>query len=399
MSAIDIIAQKRESLAGRSHIHTMIEFYNVRTFAFLRHMRDFFTLVAFTHACEATEPRDKVYALLGLVKGDYASQIVIDYRKNIKDVHRNALVLASTYHQDLKLLALCDSASEPSWIPDLEQIQHLRPMTDGRAALCSAENAHAFTTEQLRLQGVRCDYIVELIGPKKGEYGERQLQSIIIMAARRYLGLDPQTWTLEKIQQFSQMLHINDTFIHPPYIHKMQTLLAEQASSGSDTLDATLIYLTHYIHHRCIYLTRMGYIMIGPRDCLPGDPVVVFLGCHLPMVLRAIENGEYKLKGPCSHPALLCSEAVLGKMPKGWRLRMTQRLGNPLFENAVGDQQHLDPRLNDIPLPDEWELRWRDDGTPFFYTAKEDRWTNFDPRLTLESLRGRGVRVDDYVLR
>lgn len=34
-----------------------------------------------------------------------------------------------------------------------------------------------------------------------------------------------------------------------------------------------------------------------------------------------------------------------------------------------------------------------------FFIAKEDRWTNFDPRLTLESLRKRGVKVDDFILR
>ncbi|KAK7229263.1 hypothetical protein V2G26_001433 [Clonostachys chloroleuca] len=143
----------------------------------------------------------------------------------------------------------------------------------------------------------------------------------------------------------------------------------------------------------------MGYIALGPRDCLIGDSVVVFLGCHLPTVLRAIESGEYKLKGPCSHPVLLCSEAILGEFTKGWGLRMVKRNGKPLFENPQGQRQHLDPRLDDIPIPKEWDLRWRKDGTPFFYMAKEDRWTNFDPRLTLESLRKRGVKVDDFILR
>lgn len=52
-----------------------------------------------------------------------------------------------------------------------------------------------------------------------------------------------------------------------------------------------------------------------------------------------------------------------------------------------------------MPVPEEWELRWRNNGTPFWYIAAEDRWTNFDPRISLEGLRKRGVRVDDYVLR
>ncbi|KAJ4113932.1 hypothetical protein NW768_011462 [Fusarium equiseti] len=400
-SAIEIIASKREALAGtiKFNLHLMIEFSNARSFSTLRHLRDFFSLVTFTHACEVTEPRDRVYALLGLAEGGFTKEIVIDYRKNVKDVHRDALVRASTYHENLKLMALCDSASEPTWIPDLERIQHMRPMTYGRAALCSAEKAHAFTKEQLLVQGVRCDYITELIGPQNGQDSQEQLEAALLQAARRFLGHDPRTWDFQKVQQFSLMLLTHEEYVHPPVIFKIQEQLAERVSSNSDTLGAQSAYLTYFMPHRSIYLTKMGYIILGPRNCQPGDLVVVFIGSHLPTVLRSIENGEYKIRGSCSHPALLSSEAILGEMPKGWRLRYLKRVGKPLFENPEGARQHIDPRLDGIPIPKEWDLRWRDDGTPFWYIAKEDRWTNFDPRLTLESLRGRGVKINDYILR
>ncbi|KAK2122111.1 hypothetical protein NOF04DRAFT_1197370, partial [Fusarium oxysporum II5] len=167
-SAIEIIASKREALAGmiNFNLHLMIEFANARSFSALPYLRDFFSLVTFIHTCEAIEPRDRVYALLGLAEGSFISEIDINYRKNIKDVYRNALVWASIYHKDLKLLSLCNSASELTWIPDLERIQHIRSMTYGRAALCLAERAYIFTKEQLLVQGVRCDYITELIRPQ-----------------------------------------------------------------------------------------------------------------------------------------------------------------------------------------------------------------------------------------
>ncbi|KAG5767748.1 hypothetical protein H9Q72_004512 [Fusarium xylarioides] len=398
-SAIEIIASKREALAGTVDIHTMVEFSNARSFSALRHLRDFFSLVAYTHACEVTEPRDRVFALLGLAEGGFTSEIVVDYRKDVKDVHRDALVRASTYHQNLKLMSLCDSASEPTWIPDLERIQLQRPMAYGRAALCSAENGHAFTKEQLLLQGIRCDYITELVGPEDSQNSQAQLQATVLEAARRFLGPHPETWDFQKVQQFSLMLHVNDFFIHSPFINKMHEQLADRISAQSKTLGGQLAHLTYYMHNRSIYLTKMGYIVLGPRGCQPDDPVVVFLGCHLPMVLRSIEDGEYKLKGPCAHPALLAGEAILGEMPKGWRLSYPKRGEKPVFEDPEGKRHHIDPRLDDIPIPEEWELRWRDNGTPFWYIAAEDRWINFDPRVSLEGLRKRGVRVDDYVLR
>ncbi|EWG42535.1 hypothetical protein FVEG_04311 [Fusarium verticillioides 7600] len=130
-SAFEIIASKRDALAGTVDIHTTVEFSNARSFSLLRQLKDFFSLVAYTHACEVTEPRDRVFALLGLAEGGFTSEIVVDYRKDVKDVRRDALVRASTYHQDLKLMSLCDSASEPTWIPDLERIQLQRPITYG----------------------------------------------------------------------------------------------------------------------------------------------------------------------------------------------------------------------------------------------------------------------------
>ncbi|KAG8355306.1 hypothetical protein FVEN_g6726 [Fusarium venenatum] len=401
ISAIEIIASKREALAGTINfdLHLMIEFANARSFSVLRHLRDFFSLVIFTHACEVTEPRDRVYALVGLAEGGFTSEININYRKNVRDVHRGALARASSYHQDLKLLSLCDSASEPTWIPDLERIQHLRPMTYGRAALCSAERAHAFTKEQLLVQGVRCDYITELIGPQDGQDSQAQLEAVVLEAARRFLGPDPKTWNFQKVQQFSLRLLVNDFYTYPPVIFKTQDQLAERISSNSETLGAQLAYLTYFMHGRSIYLTEMGYITLGPRNCQPRDLVVVFLGSHLPLVLRPIEDGEYKIRGPCAHLALLSGEAILSEMPKGWRLRYLKRVGDPLFETPEGERQHIDSRLDNIPVPEEWELRWRDNGTPFWYIAKEDRWTNFDPRLTLESLRKSGVKVNDYILR
>ncbi|KAI7758748.1 hypothetical protein LZL87_012254 [Fusarium oxysporum] len=105
-STIEIIAAKREALAGKVDIHIMVEFSNALSFSALRYLRDFFSLVAYTHACEITEPRDRVFALLGLAEDGFTSEIDVDYRKNVKDVHRDALVQASMHHQNLKLMSL-----------------------------------------------------------------------------------------------------------------------------------------------------------------------------------------------------------------------------------------------------------------------------------------------------
>ncbi|KAF4501849.1 Heterokaryon incompatibility 6, OR allele [Fusarium agapanthi] len=153
---------------------------------------------------------------------------------------------------------------------------------------------------------------MELVGPQDGQDSQAELQATVLEAARRFLGPEPDLWDFQKIQQFSLMLHVNDFFIHSPFINKMHDQLAERISTHSKTLGGQLAHLTYYMHNRYIYLTKIDYIVLGPRGCQPADLVVVFLGCHLHMVLRAIEDGEYKLKGPCAHLALLTGEAILG---------------------------------------------------------------------------------------
>lgn len=89
-------------------------------------------------AC-ATDPRDRVYALLGLARNIERSRIVVDYTKSISDVYRESIVHSIMANKNLDMLSAFphtvdfstvheNAYSLPSWVQD---INHLVPALEG----------------------------------------------------------------------------------------------------------------------------------------------------------------------------------------------------------------------------------------------------------------------------
>lgn len=416
-TVFELIAIKRTKSVVKLSIHLAVDIYAVRTFSHMRLLRNFSSLVAFTYQCEVTDPRDLVYGLLGIASGSMTSKIPVDYTKDVKEVYCDALVQASTWHQDLTLLSFCDSASEPTWVPDLHRIRGMRALISGRAGTDSPSSARKLSKMHADARGVRCDAITEVVGPATEQEGatQDQLRALVVEVARRYLGPDPDAWSQDRLVQFCLTLLASESALTAPELDRSRALFASQvspASRGSARAppgDATaqLYPYIYYLQGRCLYLTRMGYLMLGPRGCQPGDVVVVLLGSNLPTVLRTIrrsggggddDGGEYQIKGPACHPALFRGEALLGPLPEGWQVTNLNGLGRPIYNSPEGVQQYMDPRLGRLPPIEGWELRKRQDGSPFFYSAERDRWTNFDPRASEEELLKRGVPIQTFAL-
>uniref|UniRef100_A0A8H7N8C9 Heterokaryon incompatibility domain-containing protein n=1 Tax=Bionectria ochroleuca TaxID=29856 RepID=A0A8H7N8C9_BIOOC len=72
---------------------------------------------------KATDPRDKIYALLGLAGDSESLRIIPDYKKTVRDVYTE--VVGKVIAKDgLSLLLTCrynPSSGLPSWVPDFRQ--------------------------------------------------------------------------------------------------------------------------------------------------------------------------------------------------------------------------------------------------------------------------------------
>ncbi|KAK8060905.1 hypothetical protein PG996_010835 [Apiospora saccharicola] len=142
------------------------------------------------------------------------------------------------------------------------------------------------------------------------------------------------------------------------------------------------------------------------------DYLFVPLGCSAPIAIRRQSNMEghaYRLVGPVYVSGLMDGETLLGELPDTWRILYDYNhkyaAEGVFYENLeTGSRVKTDPRLESIPLPEEWE--------PVALTRKEidpgiccrfknkvtEELINYDPRMTGKALKERGVDIQEITL-
>jgi len=110
---------------------------------------------------ECSEPRDRVYGLLGLMPASFSSLIAPDYSLSVTQVYKNAFLIYLQQKNDLHLLGQCRlaqrRADSPSWVPNWSlplKSEHL-----GFRFLASGQSRSAYKyieSEVLEISGVQC---------------------------------------------------------------------------------------------------------------------------------------------------------------------------------------------------------------------------------------------------
>lgn len=88
--------------------------------------RDMMTLLDITRNCRASDPRDKVYALLGLASEQFRAMLEVDYTKSMEEVLTRTAEAIIMCQKELNILTYvsledndCHSTTIlPSWVPD-----------------------------------------------------------------------------------------------------------------------------------------------------------------------------------------------------------------------------------------------------------------------------------------
>lgn len=182
---------------------------------------------------------------------------------------------------------------------------------------------------------------------------------------------------------------------------------------------------SHLIDHLridgvALFTTQEGYYGVGPTGIEPGslldiisirlsnnsgDIICGLLGCDMPMLLRRTGSGNFLVVGPCFVHGLMDGESVLGPLPLSWKIQVKTRYGVQTYqfvETATNTVTTDDPRLPS--LPDEWAqvLRERTQDDPLdskeFRNADTGEIINSDPRMLLEALQQRGVKLKTFRL-
>jgi hypothetical protein len=188
-------------------------------------------------------------------------------------------------------------------------------------------------------------------------------------------------------------------------VHQILTKDIEEARIWHlDEFEHVLAYIRHSCIGRTFFMTGEGIPGLGPLAAREGDIVAVILGCNSPMMLRPTTEG-YMVIGEAYCDGHMHGEALLRPLPDSFEAiwRYDDNMGDPYYRWAyrsreTGLFQVEDPRLG--PLPEGWTVKSheREEFWQMFVNDNSGEETRFDPRLTSEELRKRGVPIQVFDL-
>ena len=266
----------------------------------------------------ATDPRDKIYGLLGLASDSTKLGILSEYTKSARDVYTD---VARAIIADGQTTILAWSQRPkcieglPSWVPDFSGLIREPCGEDHQVgALFAASGSRMLSAQHSAEKSTLC-----LLGSRVGtikELGTAWEPSTTIT-------LNPEAIErlLSEVETFCDR---SASFKTPEEASnaKMRVPCADQAGHGltrwralaSTREEYDLLRLTspntsnyvsaqHYLvamglqHNRKPYLSAEGYVGLAPSFAMPKDIIVILYGCTVPYVLREFYGGKLELIG------------------------------------------------------------------------------------------------------
>jgi hypothetical protein len=374
-----------------------------------------------------SDPRDRLFAIRSLTDPQTQSIIIPDYSKTIEETLKIFALRWIRHHCDLGILRMCswqESTSTfklPSWVPNLS-------LPDGTttkivntwASPSKAVFAYREENQTLAVQGIQMATISHITTPTAVSYTD----SGILERYRSWLLLNRSlkrqssvsnaflaTLTLGYIKEM--MPKSTGIVMSFEEVRNALNLLESSGENERALLSQFADPVRRCLDGRSFFWTEEGLFGACSQFSRCGDRVAVLLGCINPLILRptTVEGlNRFLVIGECYVHELMCNQAFLGPIPEGWRLHPmeTEGLSYAGYAN-VNTTTQQDPR---VPLPPDWrymygtfeqpqelEVENEEDMTRvWFENVVTGEQTYFDPRLTPEALRQRGVELQELVL-
>ncbi|KAG4430170.1 hypothetical protein IFR05_014346 [Cadophora sp. M221] len=329
-----------------------------------------------TENFHATDPRDKIYALLSLSPPLQTAYIIPDYSAPVADVYAAVTARCIIRYQDLTILHFdSDSKSEehdlPSWVRDYSSSGLLGTRSTHVSFSLSEYAASGrdcwgrrrifvnglFSDDlrQLRIRGVVVDEVVyvgrnERLGPYMGVDPVERLANVKERSARTlanvkvweekvgeigvgegpYDGVGGRRvafWrTLMADRLFEDWAPLPGDMVENVYFETWMGRLAlpgavvEGCAPDEDMEEVKRVYVKPFTdacitrsHGRSFIITSKGYIGLAPLKTEIGDLVTVLEGGYVPFVLRGLEGGGYKFIGESYVHGIMEGEVLVGK--------------------------------------------------------------------------------------
>lgn len=405
------------------HIHEIVK-WNIESNA---------TAISEIHALtshrQCADPRDFIYSMRGLLPPAFAARIQVRYGASVREIYTDFVLHHIQYTRRLLFLGSSRMRHRggpermPSWVPDFAaEIPFSFWQFSARGSVSFA-TANPARIGELRVLGRQCA-VIDKVQPVPATFLQRLLGSVkqeeryalARLLAGGYLCERFPTAGVPTTAEWMEMLVANDGRLLRKVLEADRSEEGHDDQDPNDPVQSTFMeYWAKEVTRDCVFITTSeGYIGLGGPDCRPGDRICVFLGCDAPMMLRTSEegNGLFSVVGQCLVDGLEDACALLGPLPKDWRLQIFPVFPDNSSSSARCRFHHVetgrtveeDPRLPELDA-DEWEIiedvaRTADD--PFtirtFRHIPTGDVVKSDPRMTPEALERRGVSLETFVL-
>ncbi len=274
-------------------------------------------LLARFRMSHSSDPRDKVYSLIGLArKMDQA--LTIDYSKSVKDVYLDYAYHLVQTGDAMEMLIHAGIAQDrlntevastlPSWVPDWSQGGSRYYAPDPELEL---DQAYGVSQQTVRIEDDRLGLNVKGI--------------ILDSLERFYCNSDLDTWEqgLKEVAHPSQLCTEDDSgsnasvlMIYVPWVFPIKDYsqamgrhagISELQPSDSSSIQEVRSSLRMLTKEFKVCVTQDGHIGWVPLCSEAGDIICVFYGGYCPFVLRKTEEG-YMLVGVAWVKGYMCGE-------------------------------------------------------------------------------------------
>lgn len=333
----------------------------------------FFPLLIISSHLEATDPRDKIFALSNIVFGYSRQQVPqIDYGMSAAEVFVRAALNISNHHPGLQILSLVTDSQEtsdlPSWVPDFSIPLKREPFgfrscqaggsltlkpiipeipkpfqmpmnlrCDGALLMSVGSlNSGLHCWEDLKALGI--DAMLHDTYPTTPETYCKAVTKLIILNPKTIeivmeMGLDSHFWKYKIAHSQAATSGVSSTHKDPVAPRSKGQLRARARkllpwrSSDSKHYDKELKEMESCMHefattlyapfsvNRQVMLSELGFLGLVPPGARVGDDVIILFGVGTPFVVRRRDNGSYKMIGECFVYGIMGGEAALDVPP------------------------------------------------------------------------------------
>jgi hypothetical protein len=277
-----------------------------------------YQLLYCTRSTQASDGRDKIYALLGLSSSPEASEFQADYSLSTADVCKRTVVQLIRVEDNLSPLVQWSerNSSLPSRVPDYtaSSFDSAREPLIKPGDVLTYSASGAFKTLRVRfsadldriyVKGRVFDLLESVEGRCWWDILEERLDTRIVTTGLqshpyRFLDLHEPLWKTLTASRFE------DSAAAPPANEHREWSRYLYYGKWLDPVQENMAQVcVQTMKARCIFTTRFGCVGIGPqclRNALPGDMsyycIVILYGSDVPFFLLRCE-GWYQLVGEC----------------------------------------------------------------------------------------------------